>query len=59
MNVDHSFNQVKIEITSMGILRYFDPNIESVIQTDAFQKGLRAVLLQQGQHVCYSMPPKH
>ena len=51
---DHSFNQVKQEITSMGVLRYFDPNVESVIQTDASQKGLGAVLLQQGQPVCYA-----
>ena len=36
----------------MGVLRYFDPNIEPVIQTDASQKGLGAVLLQQGQPVC-------
>ena len=39
---DHSFNQVKQEITSMGVLRYFDPNVESTIQTDASQKGLGA-----------------
>ena len=51
---DDSFNQVKQEITSMGVLRYFDPNIESVIQTDASQKGVGAVLLQQGQPVCYA-----
>ena len=51
---DHSFNQVKQEITSMGVLRYFDPDVESVIQTDASQKGLGAVLLQQGQPVCYA-----
>ena len=51
---DHSFNQVKQEITSMGVLKYFDPNVESVIQTDASQKGLGAVLLQQGQPVCYA-----
>ena len=51
---DHSFNQVKQEIKSMGILRYFDPNSEPVIQTNASQKGLVAFLLQQEQHVCYA-----
>ena len=44
---DHSFKQVKQEITSMGILRYFDPNIESVIQTGASYERPGAVLLQQ------------
>ena len=39
----------------MGVLRYFDPSVETVIQTDASQKGLGAVLLQQGQPVCYAL----
>lgn len=51
---DHSFNQVEQEITSMGVLRYFDPNVKTVIQTDASQKGLGAVLLRQGQPVCHA-----
>lgn len=38
----------------MGVLRYFDPSVETVIQTDASQKGLGAVLLLQGQLVCYA-----
>ena len=38
----------------MGVFRHFDPNVESVIQTDASQKGLVAVLLQQEQLVCYA-----
>ena len=38
----------------MGVLRYFDPSVESVIETDASQKGLVAVLLRQGQPVCYA-----
>lgn len=51
---DNAFHQVKKEITSMGVLRFFDPKVETVIQTDASQKGLGAVLLQQGQPVCYA-----
>ena len=50
----HAFRQVKEEITSMGVLRYFHPSVETVIQTDASQKGLGAVLLQQGQPVCFA-----
>lgn len=40
----HSINQIKHEITSMGVLRYFDPKVESLSQRDASQKGLGAVL---------------
>ena len=51
---DQAFLQIKEEITSMGTLHYFDPHSETVIQTDASQKGLGAVLLQQGHPVCYA-----
>ena len=50
----HAFQQVKEEFTLMGVLRYFDSSVETFIQTDASQRGLGAVLLQQGQPVCYA-----
>ena len=31
-----------------------DPNAKTVVQTDASLKGVGAVLLQQGQPVCYA-----
>ena len=51
---DHAFAAVKQEVSTLGVLRYFDPKAETVIQTDASLKGLGAVLLQQGQPVCYA-----
>lgn len=45
------------KISSMGILRYFDPNVESVIQTDASQKGLGTVLCNKDN--LYALPSKH
>ena len=50
---DRAFAAVKQEVSTLGVLRYFDPKAETVIQTDAL-KGLGAVLLQQGQPVCYA-----
>ena len=51
---DRAFAAVKQEVSTRGVLRYFDPKAETVIQTDASLKGLDAVLLQQGQPVCYA-----
>ncbi len=51
---DRAFNEVKKEVSSLGVLRYFDPDAETTIQTDASLKGLGAVLLQDGQPVCYA-----
>ena len=49
-----AFSPVKQEISTLGVLRYFDPAEETVIQTDASLKGLSAVLLQNGQPVRYA-----
>ena len=38
----------------MEALRYFEFNVESVIQTDGSQKGLGAFLLQQQRPVYYA-----
>ncbi len=51
---DRAFNEVKKEVSSLGVLRYFDPEAETTVQTDASLKGLGAVLLQDGQPVCYA-----
>ena len=51
---DRAFTEVKKEVSSLGVLRYFDPHAETVIETDASLKGLGAVLLQDGKPVCYT-----
>ena len=51
---DRAFNKVKNEVSSLGVLRYFDLDAETTVQTDASLKGLGAVLLQDGQPVCYA-----
>ena len=48
-----AFEVIKIVITSAPVLAYFDKNKKHYIQTDASQKGLGAVLLQDGQPVVY------
>ena len=49
-----NFNQLKMEISNMKALPYFDVNAETTLQTDASKKELRACLIQKGKVVCYA-----
>ena len=49
-----NFNQLKMEISNMKALKYFDVNAETTLQTDASKKGLGACLIQKGKVVCYA-----
>ena len=49
-----NFNQLKMEISNMKTLPYFDVNAETTLQTDAYKKGLRACLIQEAKVVCYA-----
>ena len=49
-----AFSKVKKMITEAPILQYYDPNIDLVIQCDASQKGLGAVLLQGGRPITFA-----
>ena len=51
---DRAFTEIKKEVSSLDVLRYFDLHVETVIETDVSLKGLGAVLLQDGQPVCYA-----
>ena len=49
-----NFNQLKMEISNMKALPYFNVNAETTLQMDASKKGLRACLIQKGKVVCYA-----
>ena len=49
-----AFEDIKVELMKAPVLAYFDPKEKHMIQTDASQKGLGAVLLQQGRPVIYA-----
>ena len=49
-----NFNQLKVEISNMKALPYFDVNAETTLQIDASKKGLRACLIQKGKVACYT-----
>ena len=49
-----NFNQIKMEISNMKALPYFDVNAETTLQMDASKKVLRACLMQKGKVACYA-----
>ena len=49
-----NFNRLKVEISYMKALEYFDVNAETTLQMDASKKGLGACLIQKGKVICYA-----
>ena len=49
-----NFNRLKVEISDMKALPYFDVNAETTLQMDASKKGLGACLIQKGKVICYA-----
>ena len=49
-----NFNRLKVEISNMKALPYFDVNAETTLQADASKKGLRTCLIQKGKVICYA-----
>ena len=49
-----NFNQLKVEISNMKALLYFDINAKTTLQTDASKKGLGTCLIQKGKVICYA-----
>ena len=49
-----NFQRLKMEISNMKALPYFDTSAETTLQTDASKKGLGACLIQNSKVVCYA-----
>ena len=49
-----NFQRLKMEISNMKALPYFDTSAETTLQTDGSKKGLGACLIQNGKVVCYA-----
>ena len=49
-----NLNRLKVKISNMKALPYFDVNAETTLQTYASKKGLRACLIQKGKVICYA-----
>lgn len=51
---NEAMDRIKQILTSAPVLKYYDVNKDIILQTDASQSGLGAVLLQEGQPVAYA-----
>ena len=51
---DKAVEKVKITLTKLPVLQYFDLKVHSTIQADASPHGLGACLLQKAQPVAYA-----
>ena len=49
-----NFNRLKMEVSNVRALQYFDVNVETTLQMDASKKGLVACIIQKGKVVCYA-----
>ena len=49
-----NFNRLKVEISNINALPYFDVNAETTLQMVASKKGLGACLIQKGKVICYA-----
>ena len=50
-----NFNRLKMEVSNMMALPYFDVNGETILQMDASKKGLGACIIQKGK-LCVMLP---
>ena len=46
-----NFNRLKVEVSNMGAIPYFDVNAETTLQVDASKKGLGACIIKKGKVV--------
>ena len=49
-----NFNRLKMEVSNMRALPYFDVNAETTLQMDASKKELSACLIQKEKVICYA-----
>ena len=49
-----NLNRLKVEISNMEVLPYFDVNAETTLQMDVSKKGPGACLIQKGKVICYA-----
>ena len=49
-----NFNRLKVEVSNIRALPYFNVDAETTLQMDASKKGLGVCIIQKGKVVCYA-----
>ena len=49
-----NLNRIKVEVSNMSALPYFDVKAETTLQMDTSKKGLVACIIQKGKVACYA-----
>ena len=49
-----NFNKLKMEVSTMRVLPYFDVNAVTTLQTNASKKTLGACLIQKDEVICFT-----
>lgn len=53
-NHDNALDEIKRLVTAKPVLKYYDPKLQLVLQSDASETGLGATIIQEYQPIAYA-----
>jgi hypothetical protein len=53
-NHDNELDEIKRLVTAKPVLKYYDPKLQLVLQSDASETGLGATIMQENQPIAYA-----
>ena len=53
-NHDNALDEIKRLVTAKPVLKYYDPKLQLVLQSDASETGLGATIMQENQPIAYA-----
>jgi hypothetical protein len=58
-NHDNALDEIKRLITAKPVLKYYDPKLHLVLQSDASETGLGATIMQENQPIAYASEARY
>ena len=53
-NHDNALDEIKRLVTAKPVLKYYDPKLQLVLQSDASESGIGATIMQENQPIAYA-----